>query len=698
MPGRLPSASVREPMSAEPYQQLIRQIVDRWRNGDPPDTIEALRRHAELQHLAPAIAALASEEFQLRRARGERLDTVEFCARFPGCASQIFERIMFPRRDLNCTPSQIAELVESLRTESIRWPRVGERWEGVRMIEEIGRGAFARVYLAEEMREGNRPVIVKVSLKANSEAQIQGALFHPHIVPVLTAAHTDHHDFQSFIMPFLGRRTIEDWVAKRVNSQRTGTELAMSNAWVRDVLRIGLDVVEALRHMHARGVFHNDVKPANILLTASGRALLFDFNLATKSKSHDDLGGTLAYMAPERLAMVGLPRTMAAPLTTNTMAADLFSLAAVLYQLITGRLPYGEPPRELSDQEQAAWLVRRQLDGLTLRECPPVNAAGNSLLELLVPCLNCRVDQRFSDAAEFAERARSLFEQLNLGERVDNPRPDLPRISGAVASGVEIAGTGDRANGDMAAHGAVAASAAASTAASTAASADTPGDAPGAAPGDTADDTQGDAHTGHPRVKDVHVLPHDAVDHRVSPQGWVQPSEPRRAARAERRWWPLIRRPSVVVAVVIGAIVGSVLEETAWTMKSRPLTWEELSTRRPAWVERVGWWRTFWDPEDAEGWVLLGDGRLARFEPHGAGACYANALRLGLDTATLRNNLGLALCLQGRMEQAESAFVSALERDPEMYVARENWQNSRQTWLSGHVLLTSDAEEQTASP
>jgi tetratricopeptide (TPR) repeat protein len=134
------------------------------------------------------------------------------------------------------------------------------------------------------------------------------------------------------------------------------------------------------------------------------------------------------------------------------------------------------------------------------------------------------------------------------------------------------------------------------------------------------------------------------------------------------------------VAVILGGLVGAALEEAAWTTESRPLTWDELSSRSRSWTERVGQWRTYWDPGDAEGWALLGDGRLARFEPDAAGACYANALRLGLDTAALRNNLGLALCLDGRLDQAESAFASALERDPDLHEARENRHSSRQTW------------------
>ncbi|MFM7071846.1 MAG: protein kinase domain-containing protein [Planctomycetota bacterium] len=632
---RLPSASLFDSMAYEPYQQLIQQIVARWRSGDPPDTIEALRQHEHLSRRSSAIAELASEEFHLRRARGEPLNTEEFCARFPSCASLVLELIAFRGRDRDCSPSQLAELVESLGNELVRWPRVGERWEGVRIIEELGQGSFARVYLAEELREGNRPVVVKVSLRANAEAQIQGALFHPHIVPVLTAASSDHSDFQSFVMPYLGRRTVDDWIEERVKDDQP-----LSDSRVCDVLRIGLDVVEALRHIHSRGIAHNDVKPGNILLTTTGRAVLFDFNLASKNPSRDGLGGTIPYMAPERLAMVGLPRGMASPPLSNLMSADLFSLAAVLCQLVTGQLPYGDPPRELSDTAQAAWMVRRQLEGLSLTDFRGLCVRGRGLLELLTLCLDCRVDRRFMDLAKFSERVRWLLERPEALEASDSH------------------GT----------HG---------------------GQLPNRASPAWRDWPLSEANLIEEPIADgPKAMPVDAK--RLSATA--------RSPRSKQRWWSLFQHPSVAVAVVAGALVGAALEEAAWTMESQALTWEELPKQRSAWSEGVGRWRTYWDPEDAEGWMLLGDGRLTRLEPNAAGACYANALRLGLDTATLRNNLGLAYCLQGRLEHAESAFASALERDPELHAARENRLTSRQTWEACGYLLAADKREQDGHP
>ena len=646
--GGSPPLRSRDPMTVQPYKLLVRQIVTRWRGGDPPDTLAALQQHAELQPLPAAIVELAFEEFHLRRARGEPLTAHDFCSRFPRHAAQIHELIQFTRQDPRCTPSQLAELATSLHSESVRWPVVGERWEGMRIIEEMGHGAFARVYLAEELREGKRPVVVKVSMRAFGEAQIQGTLFHPHIVPVLTATTATHHDFQSFVMPYLGRRTIDDLLGdssknspltdqltasqpasdEQAQDQQAPETVSANNSFrdheaicvrMRHVARIGLDLVEALRHMHSRGFFHNDVKPANILLTRSGRALLLDFNLATKGHSVESCGGTLPYMAPERLALVGLPQEADTPQNANGIAAELFSLAAVLYQALLGKLPYGITPRDSSDADQAAWLIRRQLDGLVPTDRNSLHPAEQAVLEWLLPCLDCRVDRRLSDAAEFTARGDWLLAQLEQSTPFDTLRTRLASLPWRNAEPLRSAWQSEaRASG-------VAASAL---------------------------------------------------------------SRPVRAGHSPRRWWSPLRYPSVVFAVILGALLGAVLEESAWTTESQPLTWDELTSHPSAWMERVGRWRTYWDPLDAEGWVLLGDGRLGRFEPQAASACYAQALRLGFDSAALRNNLGLAYCLQGRLEHAESAFASALERDPALHAARENRLASRQTWEACQFLRT----------
>ena len=132
-------------------------------------------------------------------------------------------------------------------------------------------------------------------------------------------------------------------------------------------------MAEALAHAHGQGVFHRDVKPANILINCYGRPLLADFNIAFAGRSAPGpagqfFGGTLAYMAPEHL--VPQRRRPHAPEAVD-QRSDVYSLGVVLFQLLTGRLPFKHPVqrkaltaylRKLAGQHRAGRRVTPAVD------------------------------------------------------------------------------------------------------------------------------------------------------------------------------------------------------------------------------------------------------------------------------------------------------------------------------------------------
>ncbi|MFO0939064.1 MAG: tetratricopeptide repeat protein, partial [Gemmataceae bacterium] len=145
------------------------------------------------------------------------------------------------------------------------------------------------------------------------------------------------------------------------------------------VLWIMARLAEGLSHAHERGIIHQDIKPANILLTDDGLPMLLDFNLASdKQGSRTVRGGTPAYMAPEQWAAVQNRTDI-----PDDPRIDLYSLAAVGYELLTGKRP-------------ARDAVNPPIHSINSAVSPSVNA-------ILMKCLSIQPEHRYRTAAELAE-------------------------------------------------------------------------------------------------------------------------------------------------------------------------------------------------------------------------------------------------------------------------------------------------------
>jgi serine/threonine-protein kinase len=201
------------------------------------------------------------------------------------------------------------------------------------LIEEIGRGLMARVYLAREAKHDRR-VAIKVlnadlatSLGAERfllEIDIAARLQHPHILPLLDSGVANGVLY--YVMPFVEGKSLYERL-------KAPEPLPAS-----DAVRIAREVASALKHAHDVGVAHLDVKPANILLS-NGHAMLADFGIAraicdscSQSKEiADAIAGTPGYMSPEQ----------AFGTTAPDGRSDVYSLACVFYEMITGAPPFG---------------------------------------------------------------------------------------------------------------------------------------------------------------------------------------------------------------------------------------------------------------------------------------------------------------------------------------------------------------------
>ncbi|HEX2274339.1 MAG TPA: serine/threonine-protein kinase [Acidimicrobiales bacterium] len=211
---------------------------------------------------------------------------------------------------------------------------IGERYQVGPLL---GRGGMAEVYAGTDRRLG-RAVAIKllssemaarpdVRARFEAEARSAASLSHPNAVAVYDTG--EHEGVPYIVMERLPGETLADRVAAG----------PLDPAWVRTMAD---EVLGALGTAHAAGLVHRDVKPANILLTADGRAKLADFGIAksVEAAGGADLTGTgqilgtPAYLAPERLD--GAP---ASP------RADLWALGVVLYEALSGQRAFpGETP------------------------------------------------------------------------------------------------------------------------------------------------------------------------------------------------------------------------------------------------------------------------------------------------------------------------------------------------------------------
>lgn len=198
-----------------------------------------------------------------------------------------------------------------------------------RVLEQIGEGAMGVVYRALDPML-NRSVAIKVMSDALArddelrsrflrEAQAAGSLQHPNVVTVYDFGEVDGHLY--IAMEFVSGEDLEAILARR------------APITVAQKIEIVVDVLNGLGYAHKRGIVHRDIKPANIRVDEEGRARIMDFGIAhlqsSKMTRTGLMVGTPAYMAPEQITS-----------GTISPATDIFSVGAVLYELLTGKKPF----------------------------------------------------------------------------------------------------------------------------------------------------------------------------------------------------------------------------------------------------------------------------------------------------------------------------------------------------------------------
>jgi len=241
---------------------------------------------------------------------------------------------------------------------------LGGRYE---IIERIGGGGMALVYRAHDILL-NRNVAVKILRQQfvhdeefvrrfNREAQAAASLSHPNIVSVYDVGQQD--DTHYIVMEYVEGRNLNDIIKERAPLQPD------------EAVRIAVQICDALDHAHLNQIIHRDIKPHNILIGKNGRVKVTDFGIARAVTSSTitqtgSVVGSVHYLSPEHAKGV-----------VTGEKSDLYSLGVVLYQMVTGRLPFlGESPisvalKHLQDgfeePRQVNPLIPQSLENVILR-------------------------------------------------------------------------------------------------------------------------------------------------------------------------------------------------------------------------------------------------------------------------------------------------------------------------------------------
>lgn len=430
--------------------ELVRIFIERgWRSGQYPSLSDILQRFPEIADAPEALSAIAFEEYRQRLLRSEQVTVFEYTERYGVRVAAWPTMQQEPAALLN---DANASAEENDGTDTAV-PHVGQELAGYQLVAELGRGAFARVFLARQPDLANRLVVLKVSNRFPGESQSLAQLQHTNIVPIYSQHRVGN--LHVLCMPYFGSSTLadalhelraageaptsgaglastirnsiaattavttlsRDTVASAHQSlgeslrRPTHARLLEQFSHIEAVLWLFSRIAQGLEHAHQRGVLHRDLKPANVLLRDDGEPMLLDFNLAgdrtstAKSASTAVIGGTLPYMAPEQIrALLGEPVAV-------DIAADLFSLGVMIYELLTGRLPFASVAAATDSGLREALATRASIPpsmALLNREVTPAVEA------IVSKCLAEVPAKRYASASDLAEDLRRQLDHLPL--------------------------------------------------------------------------------------------------------------------------------------------------------------------------------------------------------------------------------------------------------------------------------------------
>lgn len=414
---------------------LIRVDLEcRLRAGESPLIDDYLADIPELREARHELVALLIDEHAMRTGAGRIVSLEEYARRFP-------EHLETLRHELELTDDRVGSPTtygdDEIRspgeaTDLIRKLECGDVIGDFRIQRRLGSGGVSEVFLATQLSL-DRDVALKVTVEngeADSpvmEGRTMAALSHPNIVSVFAEEQAGSR--RLLAMEYVDGPTLAEFLKRSLVSCGSGSRKLTTSEVIsliqyadsdesvsaeqnahrscrgpfRDFLcGVARDVARALDAAASQEILHCDVKPANILLTRDGQALLTDFNVSIRRKTMMadpvPLGGTLLYMSPEQLGVL----TGSQPESQIDARSDVYSLGLVLFESLTGSWPFPEDA-VVSDPIVAAGQLQASRLSCSIEFPAGSRWLTPGLRSIIRKCLEPNPDERYRSARELAD-------------------------------------------------------------------------------------------------------------------------------------------------------------------------------------------------------------------------------------------------------------------------------------------------------